>query len=167
VFGSDGEILFNLGLLDNFAGGAYSCARCHTAQWSYADPPLALDDEGNPVTGPNGEIVVDRAAFEEITVFSGCGGSFGPNLCDGATERQFPDEAEMADFVANGSENGIGYGQRGQGTGKMPGFSQRPAEDGLFWINGGLARDPGPGMLTFEQVEEIVAYERGLEAGEG
>jgi mono/diheme cytochrome c family protein len=165
VFGSDGEILFNLGLLDNFAGGAYSCARCHTAGWSYADPPLALDDEGNPITGDDGEIVVDREAFEAITEFSGCGGAFGPNLCDGVTERQFPDETDHADFVAAGSENGIGYGQRGQGTGKMPGFSQRPAEDALFWIDGGAARDPGPGMLTFEQVEEIVAYERALEAG--
>lgn len=164
VFQNDGEILFNLGLLDNFAGGAYSCARCHTAGWSYADSPLAVDADGNPVTGENGEIVVDEDAFDAITENSGCGGEFAPNLCDGDTERQFPDDADHADFVANGSENGIGYGQRGQGSGKMPGFSQRPAEDALFWINSGEARDPGPGMLTFEQVEEIVAYERQLES---
>ena len=27
---SEGEALFNLGLDDGFAGGAYSCGRCHT-----------------------------------------------------------------------------------------------------------------------------------------
>ena len=32
-----GEALFNLGLADGFAGGAYSCARCHTRGWSIID----------------------------------------------------------------------------------------------------------------------------------
>jgi mono/diheme cytochrome c family protein len=167
VFGSDGEILFNLGLLDNFAGAAYACARCHTAGWSYAPPPLALGPDGNPITGPEGQIIVDREAFEAITELNGCGGALGPSLCDGVTERQFPDETDQADFVAAGSQTGLGYGTRGQGSGKMPGFSTRPGEPGLYWINGGQPRDPGPGMLTFEQVEEIVAYERGLESAGG
>jgi mono/diheme cytochrome c family protein len=164
VFGSDGEILFNLGLLGDNENVAFACARCHTAGWSYAEAPLARDADGNALRGPNDEIVVDRDAFEEITENSGCGGEFGPNLCDGDTERQFPDDADHADFVANGSDVGIGYGQRGQGSGKMPGFSQRSAEDALYWIDGGAAREPGPGMLTFEQVEAIVDYERGLES---
>ena len=48
----------------------------------------------------------------------------------------------------------------------MPGFAQRPAEDGLFWINGGASATRRPGMLTTEQIEAIVAYERELESGE-
>jgi hypothetical protein len=159
VFGSEGEILFNLGLLGDVENAAFSCARCHTAGWSYAESPVVSSEEG--------QIVVDRDAFEAITENSGCGGEFGPNLCDGDTVRQFPAEEDHAEFVANGSDDGIGYGQRGQGSGKMPGFSTRPAEDGLYWINGGEPRDPGPGMLTFDQVEAIIAYERELESAGG
>ena len=44
----------------------------------------------------------------------------------------------------------------------MPGFGVRPAEDGLFWINGGEAREPGPGMLTLDMIDSIVEYERQL-----
>ncbi|MDQ3294064.1 MAG: cytochrome c, partial [Actinomycetota bacterium] len=91
---AEGQALFNMGLLDGFAGGAFGCARCHTAGWSYAERPVAFDAEGNPVTGPEGQIVVDRDAFEAITANSGCGGEFGFNLCDGDTERQFPENEE-------------------------------------------------------------------------
>lgn len=157
VFGSEGEALFNLGLLEgNFASGAYSCARCHTAEWSYAEVESELDE--------NGTITVDRESFEAATANSGCGGSFGPNLCNGTTLRQFPVEADHVLFVTDGSELGIAYGSRGQGSGKMPGFGLRPAEDALFWINGGQPREPGPGMLDQEQIEAIVAYERELES---
>jgi mono/diheme cytochrome c family protein len=37
-FDSLGEAVFNVGLFSNFAGGAYSCGRCHTAGWSYGQP---------------------------------------------------------------------------------------------------------------------------------
>lgn len=171
VFSSEGEALFNLGLLDDFAGGAYACARCHTAGWSYAEVEVS--------TGDGGELTVDRASFEAATANSGCGGALGPNLCDGATERQFPEEElppgataeeraafnpiqDMINFVSIGSEEGIGYGTRGQGSGKMPGFGERPAEDALYWLNGGQEREPGPGMLTPEMIEAIVRYERQL-----
>ena len=174
VFDSEGEALFNMGLLDDFAGGAYACARCHTAGWSYADVEVETVEE---------QLVVDRQSFEEATENSGCGGALGPNLCDGATERQFPEEAlpedaadeeradfnplqDMIDFVSNGSEDGIGYGVRGQGSGKMPGFAQRPAEDALYWLNGGVEREPSAGMLTPEMVEAIVEYERQLESAD-
>ena len=36
---TEGEALFNLGYNDGFAGGAYSCGRCHTKGWSYAQKP--------------------------------------------------------------------------------------------------------------------------------
>jgi mono/diheme cytochrome c family protein len=154
VFESEGEALFNLGLLEgNFASGAYACARCHTAGWSYSAVESELVE---------GTIVVDRESYEAAVANSGCGGSFGPSLCDGSTVRQFPSAEDHALFVTDGSTDGLGYGQQGQGSGKMPGFGLRPAEDGLFWINGGQARDPGPGMLTPEQIEAIVDYEREL-----
>jgi mono/diheme cytochrome c family protein len=173
---AEGEALFNMGLLDGFAGGAFGCARCHTAGWSYAERPLAFDDAGTPLTGPDGQILVDREAFEEITANTGCGGEFGFNLCDGDTERQFPTVEsptegdspvqDMIDFITDGSSNGRGYGRRGQGSGKMPGFGVRPAEPAVYWLNGGAPRDPGPGLLTIDQIESIVDYERTLTSSE-
>ena len=174
VFESEGQALFNMGLLDDFAGGAYACARCHTAGWSYAPVEVETVDE---------QLVVDRESFDAATENSGCGGALGPNLCDGATERQFPEESppegasseeladfdplqDMLDFISNGSEDGIGYGTRGQGSGKMPGFAQRPGEDALYWLNDGLEREPSAGMMTPEMIRAIVEYERELESSD-
>jgi hypothetical protein len=53
----------------------------------------------------------------------------------------------------------------------MPGFGSSPQQpatytnpDGstvtLFYINDGKPRDPGPGMLPPDLIEQIVAYER-------
>lgn len=186
VFESAGEALFNMGLLDNFAGGAYSCARCHTNGWSFAEVDVETDDNGTPDDTEDDFLVVDRASYEAATVTAGCGGSFGPSLCDGATERQFPEEApperepnetdedyeertadfnplqDMIDFVTEGSVDGIGYGTRGQGDGMMPGFGLRPAEEALYWLNGGAEREPAPGMMTPEMIEAIIEYERDL-----
>jgi mono/diheme cytochrome c family protein len=92
-------------------GGAYSCARCHTKGWSYGDPQQ-----------------------------SG-GGALGPNLTGGGTVRQFPNAADHASFITQGSELGKRYGAQGQGSGRMPGFG---------------------GLLTEEQIQAIVDYERGL-----
>jgi mono/diheme cytochrome c family protein len=107
TYDSYGEALFNLDL----AGGAYSCARCHTQGWSYGDP------------GETGQ------------------GSLGWNLTGGAPNAHFENSAEMQEFVAGGSENGIGYGEQGQGSGKMPSFGA---------------------MLTEEQIRAIVEYVRSL-----
>ncbi len=155
VFGSEGEALFNLGLLQgNFAGGAFACARCHTADWSYAQVESSTDEDGN--------YIVDRETFEAATANSGCGGAFGPSLCDGVTERQFPDPADHVEFVTIGSELGLGYGTSGQGDGTMPGFGLRPAEPGLFWLDRGAEREPGPGMLSPDLIDAVVEYEREL-----
>lgn len=181
VFESAGEALFNMGLLDNFAGGAFACARCHTAGWSYADVEVSTDDNGTADDPSDDFMVVDRESFEAVTADSGCGGALGPNLCNGDTERQFPAESpsddatseeladfnplqDMIDFISQGSQSGIGYGRRGQGSGKMPGFGQRPAELALYWLNGGVEREPSPGMLTPDMIADIVDYERDLEA---
>ncbi|MEY2451955.1 MAG: hypothetical protein QOD92_1529 [Acidimicrobiaceae bacterium] len=187
-YASEGEALFNMGIEDGFAGGAYSCGRCHTQGWSYA------------------------TSYSEVKAVSGCG-ALGPSLCGGSAERQFPAKAgpspctpgdstaassssdsssssssgstssappactnpfqDQIDFVTNGSEDGKRYGLHGQGSGKMPGFGQRPAEPAnetwpgspglLFWINGGQDRPAGPGMLSTDLIEEIVVYERGIQ----
>lgn len=93
------------------ASGAYSCARCHTPGWSWGDP------------GVSGQ------------------GAFGWNLTGGRANRQFPNEADMIDFIKNGSVLGAAYGRQGQGSGRMPGFGS---------------------MLTDEQIQAIVEYVRSL-----
>lgn len=93
------------------ASGAFSCARCHTQGWSYDDP-------GQPGQG-----------------------ALGWNLTGGATSKHFPSEQSMKDFVTTGSENGVVYGEQGQGSGKMPAFGQ---------------------MLTPEQIDAVVDYVRSL-----
>ena len=93
------------------SSGAYSCARCHTSGWSYGDP----QEPGQ--------------------------GGLGWNLTGGSTNAHFPNTAEMEDFVANGSENGVGYAEQGQGSGKMPAFGA---------------------MLTEEQISAVVEYVRSL-----
>ena len=75
----------------------------------------------------------------------GGGGAFGPNLTGGVELRQFPEAAEGVkkhiEFVTTGSDFQKQYGLQGIGSGRMPGFG---------------------GILTGQQIEQIVAYERGL-----
>lgn len=93
------------------ASGAYSCARCHTPGWSWGDPGVAGQ------------------------------GGLGPNLTGGRAATIFPSEADMIDFITNGSTLGAKYGVQGQGSGRMPGFGA---------------------MLTDEQIRAIVEYVRSL-----
>ncbi|MCZ7529442.1 MAG: cytochrome c [Acidimicrobiia bacterium] len=69
------------------------------------------------------------------------GGGFGPNLREGSVARQFPNPALHLEFVRTGSTYQVPYGVAGIGTGRMPGFAQ---------------------MLTEEQIDAIVDYERNL-----
>ena len=140
MYKSEGEALFNMGYDDGFAGGAYSCGRCHTKGWSY------------------GEKAADGT------------GAFGPNLTN--VLRMFPGASlgpkDQTDFVCNGSDQGVRYGQNGQGTGRMPGFCITPgykisAENGEVGIepfDSGTAEEGA--MLTQDQVRAIVEYERSL-----
>ncbi|CAN5736552.1 hypothetical protein BH20ACT2_BH20ACT2_13890 [soil metagenome] len=131
AYGSDGEALFNLGYFADVGGGAYSCGRCHTEGWSYGD----------------------RSADGS--------GAFGPSLRGGATTRQFLTAEQQVEFVTTGSEDGVAYGQNGQGRhGMMPGFGLQPPEEAE--IPGFEERGEGAGMMTPEQIEAIVNYERGL-----
>jgi mono/diheme cytochrome c family protein len=95
----------------NLNSGAYSCARCHTKGWSWGDP------------GVPGQ------------------GAFGWNLTGGSEAAKFPSQEAMKEFVAAGSENGVGYAPQSQGSGKMPGFGQ---------------------LLTDQQLNAIIEYVRSL-----
>jgi mono/diheme cytochrome c family protein len=67
------------------------------------------------------------------------GGGFGPPLYN--TENQFPDIEDHIDWVTVGRKHGERYGQVGQASGRMPYFQS---------------------ILTKEQIEAIVKYERTL-----
>ena len=68
-------------------------------------------------------------------------GAFGWNLTGGSENSRFPNEADHIEFVKTGSEQGVGYAPQAQGTGRMPAFGT---------------------LLTDQQIEAIVEYERGL-----
>jgi hypothetical protein len=153
-----GEIIFNMGLEDGFAGGSYSCGRCHTNGWSFAD---SRDD----LAAPGGGGAVGPALINEDLQF--------PTNTDPA-EGESP-YADHIEFVTTGSERGVIYGSQGQGSGIMPGFGLRPAEPALYWINSGEPReflpedtdgdgvpDTSTGMFTPEMIEAVVEYERSL-----
>lgn len=84
------------------------------------------------------------ASFDQPEL-QGAGGAFGPNLSGGVVLRQFPPLTggvqKHIEFVTNGSEFQKNYGTQGIGSGRMPGFGQ---------------------VLTEEQINQIVLYERGL-----
>jgi mono/diheme cytochrome c family protein len=72
------------------------------------------------------------------------GGAFGPSLTGGATLRQFAGPTGVEDqyeWVAEGKPPNEAYGTRGISTGRMPHFAD---------------------VLTREQIQAIVEYERGL-----
>jgi hypothetical protein len=143
-YASEGEAMFNLGYYTNFAGGAFACGRCHTTGWSY-------DEKGE-----DGD------------------GALGPALRGGVSRIRFPGAVagfeQQVNFICAGSERGVNYGQNSQGTGRMPGFCQVPAEPasspetGEVGVEAHEASDPATegGMYTLEQVEQIVRYVRGL-----
>ena len=160
-----GELLFN--------NGVYGCARCHTPRdsWRFTGPeeepgagPVTLL-EGSP---EEAEMVVQLGNLIPADIPGG--GAFGPNLTNGATLRQFDSTESHAGFVTIGSQEGQGYGNFGQGDGggQMPAFGvcvgdrdsgERSAIFGFCTLEDGATR---PGMLTAEQIADIVAYERGL-----
>ncbi len=157
-----GELLFN----NPAAGGAYGCARCHSAGYSYA----ANDYPTNPLIDP---------------IVNG-GGGLGPSL-RGVLD-QFETSEEMVSFIVSGSENGVAYGAYGQGDGGggMPGFGACWAEDDAVGVVPRIQLDritghcdgtnvisleanegeivPRDGILTPQQIEAIVAYERSLDS---
>ncbi|MET0903182.1 MAG: cytochrome c, partial [Acidimicrobiales bacterium] len=136
-----GEVIFNLGLEDGFAGGAYSCARCHTKGASFEYGPVEPEDAD----------LSDYAGFPDGS------GAFGWALTSGVIPRQFLSIQDLMDFLAEGTRNGLLYGQRGQGTGRMPGLGDNPDDDD------DLDDDlPGDGMFTNEMICSVAKYEASL-----
>jgi mono/diheme cytochrome c family protein len=71
-------------------------------------------------------------------------GAYGPNLTDGSELRQFPGDAgetNQYNWIAVGVPRDNQYGVRGISSGRMPHFMN---------------------ILTKEQIQAIVDYERGL-----
>lgn len=125
-------------------GGTYNCARCHTAGWSYD----GASDYTIEVNGREGPL----PQFEDGYVQAG--GYFGPNLTGGSTLSQFESASSHSDFITNGQVIGQAYGAGGSGgNGQMPGFGPRTDDD---------LEVTYPGMLTQNQIDAIVAYERNL-----
>ena len=153
-----GKLLFT----NRADSGAYSCARCHTSGWSF-NGASDIDLNGDPLTvNEDGEAGYIQG-----------GGGFGPNLTNGSTTRQFPAEGPMLDFIRTGSETGVRYGQLGQGSGGMPGFTLRQDDDLLPEVQpdevAEFVQDTAtgdavvwPALLNEEQIAAIVAYERSL-----
>jgi mono/diheme cytochrome c family protein len=134
-----GEAIFNLGLSNATAGGAFSCARCHTKGASIIDGSQAPAD----------------ADLSDYKGFAAGSGAFGFNLTDGVVPRQFLTIDALIEFLHKGSEFGMLYGQRGQGSGRMPGFGDNPnTED-----------DETDGMFTDGMLRAVALYEASL--GEG
>ena len=140
MYKSEGEALFNMGYDDGFAGGAYSCGRCHTKGWSYGDKAK----DGSGAFGPPLTNVLQQFPGDSLGL------------------------QQQVDFVCLGSEQGARYGQNGQGSGRMPGFCITP-EVKLNPDNlevGVVPKDVGTpdvgGMYTEDQVRKIVEYERSL-----
>jgi mono/diheme cytochrome c family protein len=139
MYKTEGEALFNMGYDDGFAGGAYSCGRCHTSGWSYGEK------------GPDGNGAFGPPLANVLKQFPGA--SLGPT--------------QQTDFICKGSDQGARYGQYGQGTGRMPGFCITPdyklsdnGEVGVDTVDAGTTDDGA--MMTQEQVRAIVEYERSL-----
>jgi mono/diheme cytochrome c family protein len=150
-----GKLIF----INEADSGAYNCARCHTAGWSYSGAS-DLDISGNPVT----TITLDDGT--DVPGYLQGGGWFGPNLTNGAEVTQFPNPDSHIDFIRKGSEDGIRYGVAGQGSGQMPGFSNRLDSDLTEEIEiDGVVMEvekSWPASLTEDQIAAVVAYARSL-----
>ncbi len=129
-----GEAIFNMGYSTGFAGGAGSCGRCHTGGWSFGQ----AEEPG--------------------------GGGLGWNLIGGRSLRNFPTAESQVAFVTTGATKGQVYGVQGQsGAGMMPGYGENPnVNPPLLPGPKVFPMDPAQVMLTPEQIEAVVEYERSL-----
>jgi mono/diheme cytochrome c family protein len=131
-----GEALFNLGIESGEAGAAYSCARCHTKGASFL----------------YGAVEPPNADLDAYAGYPDGSGAFGFALTSGVVPRQFLTVDDLVEFLHEGSEYGMLYGQRGQGSGRMPGFGDNPNTDD----------DPEDGMFSPEMVQAVAEYEASL-----
>ncbi len=147
LFRRYGEILF----ANEAANGTYSCARCHTYGWSIdAAGPYSVEIHGT-----------DEAILPDG--YKHGGGFFGPNLTGGSTREQFETAGSHAAFIESGQTIGATYGRGGSGgNGQMPGFGPHTEANPVGPTFGNDDTLSYPGMLTEEQIDAIVAFERNL-----
>lgn len=131
-----GQAIFNLGLDSGIAGGAYSCARCHTQGASFR----------------SGEILPATADVADFIDFEDGSGAYGFSLRSGVIPRQFLTVDELISFLSSGSEFGILYGQRGMGSGRMPGYGSNPNTE-----------ESGDGMFNEGMLRAVACYEAQLD----
>jgi mono/diheme cytochrome c family protein len=136
-----GEALFNLGLETGTAGGAYSCARCHTKGASIVDGSQEPAD----------------ADLSDFTGFPDGSGAYGPSLRYPVVPRQFLTLDELIKFLHDGTEFGMLFGQRGQGSGRMPSYGDNPDDDDDPDDDG-----EGDGMFNDGMLRAIACYEASL-----
>jgi mono/diheme cytochrome c family protein len=87
------------------------------------------------------------------------GGAYGPNLTGGDELRQFPNIADQVDYVSKGATYGKSYGTRGIGS--MAADPRLDVETpGAAMQGGGMPKFDS--MLTPDQIQAVVNYERGL-----
>lgn len=138
-----GELLFN-----NASGqDANSCARCHTPGFSF----------GATSEAATADLLEAWPRLAESGILTGWqpgAGHVGPDLA--GVEAHFATSQRQAEFIRTGSEVGIGFGNARTGSGGMPGYGSRV--DDLDVI-GAVERSQ---LLTPEQIDAIVAYERSL-----
>jgi mono/diheme cytochrome c family protein len=133
---ADNAEIYGKYLFNNPAGaGAYACARCHTAGSSW---------NANEVLDGNSKLqgLIDPE-------YPGSGG-FGPSLI--GVSSQFTSASSQSQFIAVGCQANSQYGLNGvcEPSGQMPGFGYN-------------ATDLEGSLLSPEQIDAIVEYERGLE----
>lgn len=114
--------------LGDVASGSYSCARCHVPGAPYGQPWLTVDQTGR--------------------------GRFAPSLIGIENDLTLK---QHFDLVMVGTEYGRQYGNRQQGSGRMPGFGVNPNQGDTSVPQLGAR-----GMLSPEEVWAIVVYERAL-----
>ncbi|MGQ0433599.1 MAG: c-type cytochrome [Microthrixaceae bacterium] len=136
-----GKVIFNLGLDTGTAGGAFSCARCHTKGASI------VKGSQQPAT----------ADLSDYNGFPDGSGAFGFSLHYPVVPRQFLTIDDLIEFLHKGSQYGILYGQRGQGTGRMPGFGDNPDDKDDLTDD---AEDDG--MFTEGMLRAVACYEVAL-----
>ena len=138
-----GELLFT----NPAAQGANSCARCHTPGFSYGATDAAS----------TAELLAIWPRLAESGILTGWlpgTGHVGPDLS--GVDGHFATSRRQAEFVTTGSELGVGFGNARSGSGGMPGFGGRVDD---LDVVGVVERSR---ILTPEQIDAIVAYERSL-----
>lgn len=139
-------------LFDNPAAqGTYSCARCHTFGWSY-DAAERFTVRANGTT----ESILPEGYVQG-------GGYFGPPLTSESTRSQFETARTHATFIEVGQIIGQPYGRGGSGgNGQMPGWGPRTETDAVGPGIDSEAEFEYPALLTSDQIDAIVAFERNL-----